>query len=1155
LNDSFIEKNVLKSAFKIHIQQSIVTAMTNLFSTASVLNNFCDSTGRLTLLTVKSIALLALLLSLSTGMPLFAQGVTTAGIGGIVSDNESEPLPGATVLAIHTPTGTQYGTSTGADGQYRISNMRVGGPYTVTISFVGFRSSVTENVVLSLGAIFRLDGTLGSENIELSELVVSASRDRLFNSDKTGAGQNLDNTKINNLPTISRSINDFTRLTPQSNGTSFAGRDNRFNNYTIDGNVYNNNFGLGNAQFAGANPISLDAIEEIQVNLAPFDVRQGGFTGANVNAITKSGTNTYKASAYRFYRNQNLIGDKIGDVEFDIADSYTEILGFTVGGPIIKDKLFFFLSAEQEEADNPGDNRRAARPGLDPDGVSVSRVTAERADFVRDQMQSIYGYDTGDYENIPFANTASRLNARLDWNINKNHRAMVRFNRFESSRDVNVNGNSIRGFPAIDRYRNTSRSGIEALTFSNTNYAVDNNITSFVAELNSTFGKNIANSFNIGFTSITDPQRSVPGGQIFPMIEILEPDNGTDLYYMSLGNELFTVGNLLENDVFNITNNTVFQLGKHTVTAGFSFESMSFRNAFNPVWNSWYRYATYDDFVNSVINQDQNVRPSHFAIGYTYDAENPTTLPLDEVNFSQLGVYVQDEFQVNPDLRLTAGLRIDLPFYPSDLPRNPAIEGLNLNIPDPRNPGSTISPDVSRLPNVNPLFSPRVGFNWDVNGDRSFQLRGGTGIFSGRLPFVWISNQVNANGVTRGQLGIYDTDWGTADNPEWTGFQSDVDAYRPDPASQNAVIPSNINITDRDFRLPQVWRTSLAADKKLGNGFRASLEGVFGLDFNSPLAVNLSNQPTGSSVNVAGNSYELFNQNGAAGTGVREIYYLTNINEGSYASLTAEIEKSFDFGLFTRLAYTRSRARDFGLNGGSQAASLWPNVVRQDRNNPEGGFSRFDVPNRIVAELSLNTRDLGISEKFNTLISVFYVGGDQGRYSYVYDGNFGDGNSTRLMYVPNSLEDAQLVDIVDGNGNVVSSAEAQWNALDAYISQDDYLSDVRGEVTERNGAKLPWLHRFDVRFAQDIKVYGESKIQLTFDILNFGNLLNSEWGVAQAPIQSNLLRYTGADAQGNAQFTLNNAPGTNAPATESFRVVNSIDQTWSAQFGVRVSFN
>lgn len=1117
--------------------------------------NTCDLQTTFSFKVLGFFALLLWALNLS---PLYvhAQGVTTAGMNGIITDENGETLPTATVLAVHQPTGTQYGTTSGADGQYRISNMRVGGPYTVTVSFVGYRTQVYENITLSLGAIFRLDAQISSENLELEELVVSASTDRLFNSDKTGAGQNLSNEKINALPTISRSINDFTRLTPQSNGTSFAGRDNRFNNYTIDGNIYNNNFGLGSSQFAGGNPISLDAIEEVQVNLAPFDVRQGGFTGASVNAITKSGTNEFKATAYMYYRNENFIGDRIGDVRFEIADTYTRIRGASVGGPIIKDKLFFFVSVEDEESDAPGDNRRAARPGLAPDGVSVSRVTAEQAEFVRAQMQTLYGYDTGGYELTPFSNAGTRINARLDWNINNNHRAMVRFNRFENSRDVIVNGNSIRGFPGTERYRNTSRSGIEALTFSNTNYAFDNIINSFVGELNSTFGDKIANNFNIGFTNITDPKRSVPGGQTFPMIEILEPDNGQRQYFMSLGNELFTVGNLLENEVFNITNNTTFQLGNHTLTAGFNYEYMTFSNAFNPVWNSWYRYQTYDDFVRSVIQQDPSVVPSHFAIGFTYDADNPTTLPLDQVEFAQLGVYLQDEFQVTPDLRITAGLRVDMPFYPGDLPRNPAVEALGLNIDNPVGDGS-IRPDVSQLPKVNPLFSPRIGFNWDVNGDRSFQVRGGTGVFSGRLPFVWISNQVNANGVMRGQLGILDSEWGQGNNPAWQGFQPDVNFYRPDPSQIAASVPSQINITDRDFRLPQVWRTSLAADKKLGNGFRASLEGVFGLDFNSPLAANLAHQPTGESVNVGGNEYPLYTQAipGAEGSGLREMYFLTNIDEGSYASITAELEKTFDFGLFTRIAYTRSRARDYGLIGGSQAQSLWPTGVVEDRNNPEIGFSRFDVPNRIVAEASLNTSQLGVSERFNTMISLLYIGGDQGRYSYLYDGSFGDGSGVRLMYVPNSFEDAQLVDIVDGNGVVVRTAEQQWADLDAFISQDDYLSDIRGEVSERNGAVLPWRHRFDFRVAQDIGVYKGAKVQLTMDVLNIGNLLNSEWGVSEAPIQTNLLRYVGADAQGNAQFTVNNAPGTDAPARESFRIVNSINETWSAQFGVRVSFN
>jgi len=1082
-----------------------------------------------------------------------AQGVTTSSLTGVVVDQDGETLPGASVVAVHEPSGTTYGTSSRSDGSYRISNMRVGGPYTITFTFVGYRSYVIEDVFLSLGETYNQRGTLNSQELELDELVVTALEDRVFNQERTGASTNVTSDGIARVPTIERSINDLTKLTPQSSGTSFAGRDNRFNNYTIDGNVYNNNFGLGTAQFAGGNPISLDAIEEVQINLAPYDVRQGGFTGASVNAITKSGSNTFTGTVYQFYRNQDLVGDRIGENELTIEDSFTSVRGFSLGGPVLRDRLFFFVSVEQEEADNPGDSRRALRPGQTPDGAQITRVPIERAEFVRDQMASLYNYNTGPFESIPFGNEALRLNARVDYNISQNHRAMVRFNRFDSFNDITINGNSIRGFPSSERYFNTSRSGPDALTFRNAHYSVDNVITSLVGEINSTLTDNLANSFNIGYTWVTDPQRSVPGGATFPMIEVMEPLGGDpNVYYMSMGNELFTVGNLLDNDVFSVSNNMTYFAGRNTFTAGANFEYMTFANAFNPVWNSWYRYATYDDFVASVINQDPNVRPSHFAIGFTYDEDNPTQLPLDEVNFAQIGVYFQNEFQVNRDLKVTAGLRVDMPFYPVDAPRNPNVEALNLSIPNPAG-GDNISPDVSSFPSLNPLWSPRVGFNWDVRGDRTSQLRGGTGIFSGRLPFVWISNQINANGVMRGQRGYFADDWGDDGNPTWDGFQPDVNYYRPDPATLEAEIPNQINITADDFRLPQVWRSNVALDQRLPYGLIGTVEAIYSMDFNSPLAVNLAHQRTGQSVNVAGNSYALYTQElpGAEGTPLNEVYYLTNINSGSYVSLNLGLERAWDFGLYANVNYTLSRARDYGLIGGSQAQSLWPNVAIDDRNNPETGFSRFDQPHRIVTQLSYDTRT--ISQNNLTRFSLVYIGGDQGRFSYTYSGNFGDGNGVRLMYVPESFEDAQLVDIVD-NGEVVRTAEQQWADLDAFISQDSYLSGNRGEVTERNGAKLPWLHRIDFRVAQDVNLFrNQHKIQLTFDVLNIGNLINDEWGVTRVPVQTNPMRYAGPDNSGNATFTV--AEQLAGGNVESFRQNISIANTWSAQFGVRYMFN
>ena len=1094
------------------------------------------------------IAGFSLILLALSGQQAVAQ-VTTSSLTGIVTDEAGEPLPGATVVALHTPSGTSYGTATRPDGAYRISNMRVGGPYTVTVSYIGFLSYRVEDVYLTLGETYNLGAVLQSGSVELDELVVTALEDRTFNQERTGASTNITSDRMINVPTISRNIEDLTRLTPQSSGSSFAGRDNRFNNYSVDGNVYNNNFGLGSSQFAGGNPISLDAIEEVQINLAPYDVRQGGFTGASVNAVTKSGTNQFRGSAYMYYRNQDLVGNKVGDRKLEVTDSYTRTIGATLGGPILQDKLFFFLSVEQEEADNPGDNRLALRPGQSPDGAQITRVPLEHAEFVREQMNALYGYNTGSFESIPFANEAIRLNARLDYNISNNHRAMVRFNRYDSFNDVMVNGNSVRG--AVPRYRSTNRFGPEALTFRNTHYSNDNVITSLVGELNSTFGNNLSNNFRVGATWVTDPQRSVPGGQTFPMIEVMEPREGDpNVYYMSLGNELYTVGNLLENNTFSASNALTWFTGKSTITAGVNFEYMTFANAFNPKWNSWYRYATYDDFVASVIHQDPSVKPSAFGIGYTYDVDNPTTLPLDEVEFAQLGLYLQNEYQVNPDLKLTAGLRVDLPFYPMDAPSNPAVDALNLSIPNPRG-GDNITPDVSEFPSVNPLWSPRFGFNWDISGDRTTQIRGGTGIFSGRLPFVWISNQVNANGVTRGLYAYQADDWGAGGNPQWEGFKSDVDFYRPDPATVEAEIPGQINVTSKDFRLPQVWRSNIAIDQRLPGDIIGTVEAIYGLDFNSPLAVNLAHRPSGESVNVAGHSYRIFEQeipgNDGAASGINEIYYLTNINKGSYFSLNLGLEKSWDFGLYANVNYTWSRSRDYGLIGGSQAQSLWPNVVRDDRNNPEGGFSRFDTPNRIIAQVSYDTRLF--SRNNLTRFSFIYVGGDQGRFSYTYAGNFGDNASgVRLMVVPESFEDAQLIDIDGGR-----TAQEQWNDLNAFIDQDPYLSSMRGKVTERNGAKLPWLHRIDFRVSQDLNIFrGQHKLQLTFDVLNIGNLIDSSWGVSRLPLDSNPMVYQGPDANGNAQFTVASEISSGA---KSFIDNVSINNTWSAQAGIRYLFN
>ena len=1132
------------------------------------------------------VLLLGLFLFLGIQQNGWSQGVTTSAIEGMVMTVGNEPLSDANVVAVHVPSGTRYGTTTRSDGRFNLPNLRPGGPYSVRVTYVGFQADEITDLRLTLGETRSLLFIMVEEGRVLEEVIVRGVMDPVMNADRTGASTNVSSENISQMPTISRTIEDFTRLSPLSNGSSFAGRDNRFNNYTVDGNIYNNNFGLGSGQFAASNPISMEAIEEIQINIAPFDVRQGGFTGANVNAITRSGTNQFQGSIYSYFRNEYMIGRKIGDDSFSVDEALTNINGVSVGGPIIRDRLFFFVSVEQEESSVPGDSRLAARPGLS--GPNVTRVSAEHMDFVREQMRNIYGYETGAYENYPFANEALRLNFRLDFNINPNHRASLRYNRYSAFRDININGNSVRN---VTRYTNTNRFGREALTFRNANYSVDNNVNSFVAELNSIFGTRFANNLNVGFTFVEDPKRSVPNGQTFPFVEVLEWDGpkpgdvdedgnpmplGTPQYYFALGNELFTVGNLLQNDIFNITNNFSYFMGRHTFTAGLNLEYMTFNNAFNPNAHTFYRFNSYQNFLDVVINRVPGATPDGFATSYSY--EGPGDLPLDQTAFGQFGIYFQDKIEVNRDLVVTAGLRIDFPFFPIDLPNNPRLDEIFQDpaqaFIDPSDPSNRIVPDVSTLPGVKPLLSPRLSFNYDVMGDNSLRLRGGSGFFSGRIPFVWISNQVSANGVTRGFMGWdrwqlrededgneywQENTWGTGGRPQWQGFADDPSVYKPAGDQLEAQVSRDINITDPEFRFPQVWRTNIAADYRLPMDIIGTLEGIYSKDFNSPLAQNINlAAPAGNFSGVDQRPYfTSYTENG----NFNEVMMLTNTNQGYYWSLTAQFQKDFMNGIFASLAYTRGVSRDYGLIGGSQAASLWPNVVTEDRNNPEMGYSRFDQPNRIVSFLTFDTRAL--SQRNTSTFSIFYTGGEGGRFSYVYANSFGD-RAARLMYIPADAGEINLIPVTVG-GEELSPAQ-QWNILNRFIEQDDYLSANRGSIAERNGALLPWVHRFDFRFAQDINLTNlpdRHRLQITFDILNVGNLLNSEWGVANTVWQSAPLTYRGRNADTNepnysinVPSGLNSLPGTGPELDQAFRensyrrLVN-INQTWRLQVGVR----
>lgn len=566
---------------------------------------------------------------------------------------------------------------------------------------------------------------------------------------------------------------------------------------------------------------------------------------------------------------------------------------------------------------------------------------------------------------------------------------------------------------------------------------------------------------------------------------------------------------------------------------------MTFNNAFNPVFNGSYRFTSYDSFVETVINRTPGAYPDAFAKGYALDGSS--TPPVDETRFGQVGVYFQDEFKVNDDFKLTAGIRVDLPFYATDIPSNSLLDNLNKSLTD--GDGNSFTPDVSQFPTVNPLFSPRVGFNWDVNGEGKTQVRGGTGVFSGRIPFVWISNQVNGSGVVRGGLGYEGAAVAKALGPNYV-FNPDVTYGNPSNPSQT--LSNELNLTDRDFKLPQVWRTNFGVDHQLPWGITATMDFIYSQDISTPIVYNpVLREPDGF---LNGPDKRPFWRGGYSNdSNFRNVFYLTNAStKADYASLSAQLQKSFDNGFYAMVAYTASRARDLAASGGSQAGSLWTATVQENRNDPELSFASFDQPNRVIANVSYQTK--------NNTISLFYEGGENGRFSYTYSGNFGD-NSNRLIYIPNNASELNFQEFTLG-GRVVTAQE-QINLFNNYIDSDAYLSANRGSIAERNGATNPWLNRFDLRMTHDIILTNneQNKIQLSFDFLNLGNMLNTDWGVPQFAFQRTPLNYRGTNANGEPLYRLNVIPGTSDFPTETFRPSSSIGDTWRLQVGVRYLFN
>jgi hypothetical protein len=1062
----------------------------------------------------------------------FAQ-VTTSSITGVVRDEKGEPLIGATVKAVHTPSGTVYGTTTLDNGRYNIPNMRVGGPYTITISYVSYKEEKVENVNLPLGQTFRYDVKLETEATALKELVVSGKQDRVFNSSHTGAQTTITREQLQSLPTLNRGIADFTKLTPQSGkGLNFGGRNSLYNRFTVDGSMFNNAFGLSDLPGGQTNaqPISLDAIDQLQVNLAPYDVKLSGFTGANINAVTRSGTNEFSGSVYSYFKSENLTGSKIRKVDVSQNDYTLHQYGFRLGGPIIKNKLFFFINGEMERQTSPGSTWLASRPGLS--GANVSRVRASAMDSVSTILKGL-GWNPGAYENYEFPTNNDKATIRLDWNINDKNKLNIRYSYLNAYRDIapsTSNSNSGRGPNA------------NTLIFENMKYRQYNKINSIVAELNTTFSNKYANNLSVTYSAFRD-YRTTFGGPAFPVIDI---EDGSGRNYISAGSEPFSGLNSLNQDLWQAADNFNIYSGKHTFTLGVAGEYFKFSNAFAQFVNGQFRFKSLSDFVSAATDPASAVRPTLYQLTYSALPGNPK--PAAKLSVAQASIYAQDAFQIKDNFRLTYGLRIDIPFYPSSLPSNPIVDTMTF-----RN-GEKL--DVGKLPKTQIMWSPRVGFNWDVNNDQRIQLRGGTGIFTGAIPYVWAVNQAGQSGLLFGSINAS----GAAANAY--PFSANPSAYVP--PNPQATPNFAINVIDQNFKYPQVWRSNLAADVRLPGDVIATVEGIYTKDLHAVFHrdANLVN-PTGKSNGPGtrdtfpGGAADRINQR------ITNAIVLDNTTQGYSYSLSAQFQKTFDFGLFASLAYTYTDAKDITSSPGSQAASAYNgNQVVNDPNNPVLSYTNYMVKHRVIGMVSWSAKYAKI---LGTTLAVVYEGSpfsdgfNNTRVTYTYSGNINKDLSTSnndLVYVPKNQSDIVLIPT---GASDTRTPDQMWAELNDFISKNKYLDSRRGKYTERNGGQYPWFSRFDVRFTEDIDFSriapkSKSKLQFTLDIVNFSNLLNSNWGVAPtAPSSATSFLVwkdnLGAGGQPRYTFTKPNA------SNKTFIDDPGVLSRWQMQIGLRYIFN
>lgn len=1070
---------------------------------------------------------LALSSCIATPALLPAQGVTTGTVAGFATDPQGAPITNATIVATHVPSGTQYRAVSRASGAYTLPNLRVGGPYRVTVTSMGFEPGNRNDVFVTLSETQRVDFRLTRVAAQLEAMQVRVQGNE---GTRSGAATFIDQQQVMELPSIKRSTRDLTRLDPRSDGNfSFAGRNWLFNSISLDGSYFSNSFGLDDPAPGGqtnAEPVPFDAVAQVQVSVAPFDVRQGGFTGASINTVTRSGTNEFRATAYAFLRNDAMIGNKVSGSEVVANPSlgYKQT-GASVSGPIMKDKLFYYVNAEVERTEDPGSNFVASTGSP---GFGISRVTATQMDAIRARLAT-YGYETGPYQGYINKTNNNKLLAKIDWNLNPSNTASLRYNYLDAQRDLPPH-------PFVLSFANTGRGpNASSLPFRNAGYRINNGLHSFAGELNSRTNR-FANRFFLSYNRFRDFR--TPFSKPFPTIEIGEGG----VTYTTAGHEPFSIHNILDQDVWQLTNNVSFFRGSHTYTIGANYERFSFFNSFNIFRNGVFFLppAFAPGFGGSTF--------SSLSQFFTMtDPANPNRVDFNSmigsgpykgelIDVGQVSMYLQDEMFYTPRLSIQYGARVDFPTYFTNPVDNPFSRGLTAADEN----GQSEVVDQSKLPGATPMVSPRAGFNWDARGNRSLVVRGGTGVFTGRVPFVWVGNVISNPGA----------------NPNLAPNASAP--QRPTRKESTLQQSFDLNAMDRDFKWPQTWATNVAVENDLPWW---NLRGIFEVLYSKDLnAVFMRNADLVAPVRTLPDGRPYY---GGAGANERNadggsgIYVIDNTHEGYSLNLTGQLRRVFGASGSAGLGYSYTSAKN-NLKSTEIASVLWQNQpIQGNPNKPELSYSEFGQRNRIIGDATYIKQ---WSARYRTHFGAFmevaegnrFAGAGGNRYSFIYSGDVnGDGSSNDLIYIPRSQSEINFDPRTVG-ATTITPAE-QWAQFDAFIKQDGYLSSHRGKIAERFGLINPWYTNLDARVLQDVALGRggqQHMIQISLDVMNLPNLVNSGWGVRKI-----------ADPTATSPLTLVRFNASGAPVfnftgpTKTFIDDPDLLSRWRAQLGVKYFFN